>query len=332
MRHGRCENASRGLIDSCTGRRQLRSARAATTLVIDHGGTYSGTWESDDANTPCVRIDTAEPVVIDHSTLRGRGHLIESRHDHANITIRNTTGVGLNPNVVGKCAGRFASIEGFASVTIENCSMDHTAGIYLLDYAGNRSADQSVHILRNCAHDIDGRHSDGQGGYATGAELVQFAQLDKVRHVAGVEIAWNEVINEPDASAVEDNISIYLSSGTPESPIRIHDNFIRGGYPLDPAKESYSGGGIMLGDGVDKKGPDGDPGYVVAEHNQVMDTVNYGIAISAGHYCQIIANRIVSAGVLADGRAIARRMSARMCGIRTKPARIDFLRIRDATI
>ncbi len=131
-----------------------------------------------------------------------------------------------------------------------------------------------------------------------------FAQLDKVRHLAGVEIAWNEVINEPGASAVEDNISIYLSSGTKESPIRIHDNFIRGAFPIDAAKQSYSGGGIMLGDGVDKNGPDGDPAYVVAEHNQVLETVNYGIAISAGHYCQIIANRIVSAGVLADGRAI----------------------------
>ncbi len=108
----------------------------AATLVIDHGGTFSGTWESDDAKTPCVRIDTSEPVVIGNSSLRGKGDLIVSSHDHANITVRNTSGVGQNPNVAGKCAGRFVSIERFSGVTIENCSMENTAGIYLLDYAG----------------------------------------------------------------------------------------------------------------------------------------------------------------------------------------------------
>ena len=72
-------------------------------------------------------------------------------------------------------------------------------------------------------------------GRKTGNDLdfgAIIAQLDKVRHLAGVEIAWNEVINEPGNSAVEDNISIYLSSGTPQSPIRIHDNFIRGAFPI----------------------------------------------------------------------------------------------------
>jgi hypothetical protein len=61
----------------------------------------------------------------------------------------------------------------------------------------------------------------------------------------------------------------------------------------------------MLADGVAKDGPDGDSAFVVAERNQVLDTTNHGIAISAGHDCAIIANRIVSAGVLADGKPIA---------------------------
>jgi len=237
--------------------------------------------------------------------IRGRGDLIVSRDHQAKITIRNTTGLGLNPNVAGRSAGRFASIERFAGVTIENCAMENTAGIYLLDYEGDRSANQTVRILRNRAHNIDGRKSDGHGGYAGGESLVQFAQLDKVRHAAGIEIAWNEVINDPGMSRVEDNISIYLPSGVKESPIRIHDNFIRGAYASDPAKQTYSGGGIMLGDGVSDDGTDGDSGFVVAEHNQVLDTTNYGIAISAGHDCAIVGNRIVSAGVLANGQPIA---------------------------
>jgi hypothetical protein len=285
----------------------LRARRSpmAATFVIERGGTYSGTWESDNADVACVRIDTSDPVTIENSTVRGRGFLIVSNERQAKITIRNTRGVGVNPNIAGRCVGRFASIERFASVTIENCSLENTAGIYLLDYAGDHSERQTVRITSNISRNIDGRHSDGRGGYTDGFDLVQFAQLDKCRQLAGAEIAWNQVMNEPGQSRVEDNISIYMSSGSAKSPLRIHNNFIRGGYPTNPAKDVYAGGGIMLGDGVSEDGPNGDASFVIAERNQVLDTTNYGIAISAGHDHQIVANRIISAGVLPGGKRIA---------------------------
>ena len=281
-------------------------ASAAETLTITRGGTYRG------GEYRSIAINTAEPVVIENVTLRsgdGGGHLITSRYRRASVVVRNVRGHGANPNVVGKAAGRFASLEGFANVVIENCLLEGTAGIYLLDYAGDRTPRNTVKILRNRALNIDGRKSDGKGGYLPGgedaAELVQFVQLDKVRDLSDVEIAWNEVINEPGKSRVEDVISIYLSSGTTQSPIRIHDNFIRGAYAADPATEKFSGGGIMLGDGVAKDSPAGDPAFVEAFDNQVLDTTNYGIAISAGHDCTIYRNRIVSAGLLPDGTKIA---------------------------
>ena len=37
----------------------------------------------------------------------------------------------------------------FDRVVIENCSLERTAGIYLLDYVGDRAPDKSVRILRN---------------------------------------------------------------------------------------------------------------------------------------------------------------------------------------
>jgi hypothetical protein len=283
------------------------TARNASPLRITKGGVYgNGEWRSDDANVPVVRIETAEPVILENATLRGRGNLIECRAKHSDITVRNTRGYGLNSNVAGKSTGRFANLERFDRVVIENCYLEGTAGIYLLDYLGDGSAAKSVRIARNRAKNIDGRKSDGKNGYLAGAapELVQFAQLDKVRHVAGVEIAWNEVINEPGRSAVEDVISIYLSSGTKDSPIRIHDNFIRGAYAVDPADGEYSGGGIMLGDGVGATADD-DPAFVLAIDNQVLDTTNYGIAIAAGHDNAFERNRIISIGILADGTRIA---------------------------
>jgi hypothetical protein len=274
-------------------------------LVVTRGGTYRGEWRSDDASVPVVVVATREPVVIENSTLRGRGHLVVSNTRHADITIRNTRGYSENPDVAGRCAGRFANIERFDRVVIENCYLEGTAGIYLLDYLGDGTEKNSVRIVRNRAKNIDGRKSDGNGGYlAEEPHLVQFAQFDKVRHVRGVEIAWNEVINEPGRSAVEDNISIYLSSGTKNSPLRIHDNFIRGAFPVDAARGAYSGGGIMLGDGVGDSADD-DSAFVLATDNQVLDTVNYGIAISAGHDNAFERNRILSIGVLPDKTPIA---------------------------
>src|SRR5687767_6706127 len=136
----------------------------AKTLSITRGGTYSG------GEYDSIAINTAEAVVIENVTLRGPGHLITSHYKHANVTIRNVRGVGVNPNVAGRCPGRFVHLEGFDHVVIENCELVGTSGVYLLDYAGARSPSNTVKILRNRAKNIDGRKSDGKGGYQGGGE------------------------------------------------------------------------------------------------------------------------------------------------------------------
>jgi hypothetical protein len=119
-----------------------------------------------------------------------------------------------------------------------------------------------------------------------------------VRNLPGVEVAWNQVINEPGKSRVEDNVSIFSSGGTAASPFRIHNNYIQGAYGANAATErSYTGGGIMLSDV--------DTAYVHAYENQVIATTNYGIAISSGHDNAFYNNRIISAGILPDGRVPA---------------------------
>jgi hypothetical protein len=167
--------------------------------------------------------------------------------------------------------------------------------------------------------------SDGAGGYLDfnertrrsdgysekGYKIRQFLQLDKVQGVPGIEIAWNQVVNEPGRSRVEDNINIYLSSGTSSNPIRIHHNYIRGAYTVRPWQGGttsdatwdydwgYAGGGILLGDGRS------DVAHVEAYDNQVVSTTNYGIAIASGHDISFYRNRVVSSGRLPDGRWIA---------------------------
>lgn len=273
----------------------LLACTAADPLVITKGGTYTGTHESNDAATPAVRVATPEPVVLENMVLRSRGHLIEAA-GNVDLVVRKVTGTGLVPNLKDRHVGRFLTVNSFRRVVVENCTLDHTAGIYLYGYAGDRSPAQTFKILRNVARNIDGRYGDGNGGLRHDRYLVQFFQTNNVRDVRHAEVAWNEVINTPGESAVEDNVNLFDSSGSPDSPIDIHDNFIRGAYPPDPKSPAYSGGGILLADWGSS--------HVTAHHNQVVDTTNYGIAIASGHDNRFHANRIVSAGLLPDGTPI----------------------------
>ena len=303
-----------------------RPSAAAGPLVITRGGTYTGTWSSDDPATPAVAVRTAEPVVLDHADLRSRGPLIAVLTPHADVTVRDCRGVGLNPNVAGQPPGRFLSAESFDRITIEHCDLSHTAGIYLLTNA-DPTRTGAVRIVANHATDIDGRRSDGHNGWLPfnarrsrrdgrrelGYAVVQFVQLDKVR-APGMEIAWNAVTNAPGDSRVEDNVNVYQSGGTATSPLLVRNNLIDGAYPIDPAvadrqdadwtyDNSYSGGGLLLGDGPGPT-PAAASSFIVATGNDVVGTVNYGIAIAAGHDINFDHNLIVSAGQLPDGRRI----------------------------
>ncbi|GGL78533.1 hypothetical protein GCM10010840_15490 [Deinococcus aerolatus] len=266
-------------------------------LVITKGGTYRGNWESLDPRVPAVYIKTSEPVVIEGSNMRGRGELI--RGWFVNLTVRNSNGYGMNPNVAGRPAGRFIAVEEVRSLRVENNYMEGTTGIYVNEFDG-KGAGQTIKILRNKAKNIDGRRSDGKGGYNGERYRVQFAQLAKVRSVPGIEIAWNEVINEPGKSSLEENINLYSTSGTSSSRIQIHDNYIQGAFAVDLSDSSYSGGGIMLGDGPERNMNEAG-GYVDVYNNQIVSTSNQGIGIAGGHNHRVFNNRVLSSGRLPTG-------------------------------
>ena len=277
-------------------------------ITINSGGTYTGNWQSLNAGTPAVQINTTQPVVILNSNIQSKGDLIYSGVHGNNVTVKNTHGWGLNPNVYGQAPGRFVNDSYFANIDVENNTLVSTAGIYMAYYQGNGTSSQTVKVLKNVAQNIDGRWSDGNGGFLTGADqndYVQFAQFNANHNMVGAEIGWNEVINLPWQSRVEDNISIYRSSGTSASPILIHDNYIQGAYAADPANDSsYTGGGIMLADGADGTTAN-ECAYTSAYNNIIVGTSEYGMAISTGHDNAIYNNTIISSALLSNGQKIA---------------------------
>ncbi len=269
-----------------------------TPITIRRGGVYSGNWQSLNADIPAVRIRTSEPVVIQNSNIRSAGACIDAYGYAVNLTVRNTSGYGVNPNVAGRYTGRFMDIDGFVKVSATNNYLESTGGIYLYNYMGNHTSGQSVKILRNVAKNIEGRESDGNGGWKAGAPnpdcYRQFFQINGVEGLVGAEVAWNQVINEVGKSRVEENINIHATSGTPKSPFNIHDNYIQGAYPADAIDAiDYTGGGIMLSDNGSS--------YIRAYRNQIVATGHIGITITSGHDNSFFENRIISSGRLPDG-------------------------------
>jgi hypothetical protein len=277
-------------------------------ITITKGGTYTGNWQSLDPDVAAVTINTSEPVTLQNCNLRSRGHLITDGQENVKLTVRGCKAVGLNPNVAGKSVGRFVILVKPNYAIIEHNFFKQTGGIWIIDYGGNFTLGQTIKVRYNRAVNIDGRHSDGNGGYRKGIkdwDKVSFMAFNHQRGLPGMEVAWNEVINTPYQSAVEDVISGYMSGGTPASPLRIHDNYLQGAYgndPLNPAAPGedgfYSGGAIQMGDNADNK----DFGYTWAYRNQIVGVSGGAISISGGHDSRIFNNRVVSSGALPNGK------------------------------
>lgn len=265
---------------------------SATVPII-----ITGNYRSNDPKVPAIQINTSQPVVIRNCTVAGRGHLISNTRPGADVKVQNCRGFGLNPYVRMVNPGRFVALEEASSLVVENSYLKNTGGIYLL---GGSNRTTTVKILRNRALNIDGRRSDGAGGWLKPAPgdrpekffRAQFVQFNNIDDVTDAEIAWNRVENEPGHSRVEDNINIYSSSGTASNRIRIHHNLIRGAYHYPTTLQSYSGGGIIT-DGCLSR-------YVDISENTVLETSNHGIAIANGEHVTIQKNTVYGSGLLPD--------------------------------
>jgi hypothetical protein len=278
-------------------------------IVISAGGTYTGNWQSTDSKTPAVTVATTDPVTIENAHMQSAGSLIKTSVAGSNLTVRNSLGMALNAAVKGQPNGNFLDVTSPARLDVENNYVENAqGGVIVHGYAGKREGDQTIVIRANRARNLNGLLSDGNGSYLPGEgsnrSQAHFIQFDSVQSVPGIDVGWNEVINYPGHSLVEDNIDVYRSSGTANQPLEIHDTYIQGAYPYRPAQDAYTGGGIKAEGRLDDSAQDA-PAFISIHDNQVVGTVNYGIDFAAGHDNIAANNRVVSSGMLSDGTKIA---------------------------
>jgi Bacterial Ig-like domain (group 2) len=278
-------------------------------IVIARGGTYSGNWRSTNAQTAAVIISTQDPVVIQDSHISSASNLIQVSVRGANVTVRNSLALGLNASVKGQPNGVFLDITSPARLDVENNYIENVRdGVSVHGYSGGQNEQQTLVIRGNRARNFTGLLSDGAGGYLPeeGANLSvsRFVELDSVQSVPGIDVGWNEIVDYPKQSRVSDVINIYRSSGTPNQPLEVHDTYIQGAYPYQPAKDAYLGGGIKTDGNADDTARNASA-YAYIHDNQVVSTVSYGIALNAGHDNIAANNRVISSGLLTDGTIIA---------------------------
>jgi hypothetical protein len=176
------------------------------------------------------------------------------------ITIRNSKRIRIENCNIGPCKGEAVNVYACEGITVTGNRFEAVStGVYALD-------SRRIEVTRNRCLNVHGPFPRGQ-----------LAQFDKVSG-GGNRINQNLALNILGKSNPEDVINIYKSSGTPDDPIQVVGNKIRGGGP------SGSGGGIMTGDGGGA--------YIVARDNILVDPGQYGIAIAGGHHIQILDNKV----------------------------------------
>ncbi len=194
-------------------------------------------------------------------------------------------------------AARARGVYGYKgrNVKVTNCYFLNTAGAKL-EYWSDYATDTDTIVWQNNRYDnICGGNNDYR----------QFLQLQHIYNRPGIDIGWNQVVNAPGQSRVEDNLNLGFVSGTAASPLHVHDNFVRGAYPTNPAAKTdnsgnYSGTG-MTTDSNASAPVEQQPAYILAENNQWVATMNAAMNIAAGHHITYRNNRAAISGTLADG-------------------------------
>ena len=245
--------------------------------TIMHGGTYSGCWFST-TSMPAVHVSTTEPVTLLRSTLVGPGDLVLA-DPGADVRLMHVTAEG--------GSARFFVSDLIKSLTIRKCTIVRTGGIHIV----GAQPSANISITRNAMRNVES--PDGSPR--------QFVQFDKVT-TATIDVSWNEVVNSFGQSAAEDVISLYQSAFA-----KVHDNYI--GRLSWFASAGFSGSGVM----VDGNGAHDNEIYA----NQIVETTNAGIGVSAGWNNKVHDNKLVFDGKLDDGTRSLPPISASTSGTRT---------------
>lgn len=212
------------------------------------GSTYTGSYTK---SAPIVWNGINNQTISKLAITNSSGHC---------ISLSNCSNIIIQDCKLGPSKNEGVYLYNCTNITVTNCSMDS------VDTGVEAVISTGIKVNYNDVKDVMGPIPRGQ--------MAQFAQV----YGGGNSISYNVGENVAGQSFPEDEISMFMSNGLPNDPIKIVGNWIRGGGPSD------SGGGIMTGD-------DGGSNILVKD-NILVDPGQYGITIASGNNISIKNNLI----------------------------------------
>lgn len=274
-------------------------------VTITSGGTYTGLRIKAEDGQNCVTVQTNQEVILRDCDFYGSNkELVYARYGGCRLVIENCRFFGRPPLTSGVRMNRAVDFQFGPKFHFRNNTVQRTQGVYL----GTYTTGIDVDIRFNQFRAMDGRASDGAGGFLNSSDTwfrcqaVQMNGATSMRTVApGSIVAWNEAWNPFDEAWGEDMFSFYNTSGTEENPFVIEHNLVsRAARVPSTTTSQYSGGGIIVDGGSNNAGE-----YLHIRSNTILESANYGIAIAGGAHNTIEDNLILRTGFNDEGEALA---------------------------
>jgi hypothetical protein len=207
--------------------------------------------------------------------------------NHSRVNFTNCIFLNTGNQAPGVLRGRGIFAEQARLINVQNCYFGNTAGCKLNNWSSQATADSDTVTWKY------NRYDNIMGG--TGGDYCQALQLQHVIR-PGIEIAYNQVVNAPGASRVEDNFNFGESGGTAASPLRFHHNYIDGAYPANPTDGGFTGTGWTTDASSASVPASLQPQYIIAEYNTAIRCMNACANIAAGHHIIYRNNLFVVSG------------------------------------
>jgi hypothetical protein len=298
-------------------------------LVIDNNSPskiISGNYRSEDPSKAAIVIKPGTTdVIILNSRIASAANGIEVGNG-ASVSVTTTRAWGLHPMIGNSHNGKFINGAQPKQVTVEHSYAENWWFHVYIDGQLQKGQDK-IAIRYNRLRNVQGRQTNADGSYKplryTANGVGHAIQLNGVIACPSVEIAWNEIVQEPTIGFSEDIISLHSSAGLPGHAMLVHDNVVYGAYATEPGKPipaggegggQYSGCAIISDGGEYKPGPPGQPpmrtadeswnGYFDIYNNIGISTSNAGLCLAGGSNVHMHGNRMIGAGVLEDGTEI----------------------------
>jgi hypothetical protein len=256
-------------------------------LTLTKGALISNRNFRSTDGTPVIIPNTSEVVIFTDCIFAGNGDDIVKCPGYTSLVFIRCSFYA-DANIKGNQGAKAINDYKPRYLRVENCYIEGGSGI-LAEQLDETAANTHTIIIRyNRFRNISKAKPDGSDG-AQHCHAIQLSNIPGLK--ASSEISWNECINEPGKSWVEDIINISSSGAVVDAPLLIHDNYLQGAYPLD-LKSPFTGSGLTV---------EGSSAFVLAYKNQVVDCMNACMNIAGGDNILFYDNDMVSAALQGDG-------------------------------